>query len=155
MKKSSQIILGQSTLQKISWKITSVKSLASLPRRRTTPYRFQFEIWNHYDHPIELSVRVESPSKVMIFREKTAKMMGGSRLVSVVDSTFRIAKHNIPSQEKKRYQFSTIFRPHFARPLRPFLVLQYHIEARHEERNFYLRSDPYRLAIPISKQKTT
>jgi hypothetical protein len=155
MKKSSQFILGQSALKKISWKITSAKSLAILPRRRTTPYRFQFEIWNQYDHPVELEVRVESPSEVMIFRKKTAKMMGGSRLTSVVDSTFRISKHNIPTQEKKHYRFSAIFRPHLARPLHPYLVLQYHIKARNEEKNFYLRSDPYRLKIPVRGRKAT
>jgi hypothetical protein len=153
MRKSSQIILGQSELQKIKWKITSVKSLVSLPRSRTTSYRFEFEIWNQYEHPVELAVRVESPSEVMVFREKTSRMMGGSRLKSVVDSTFRVAKHHIPSQEKKRYRFSGIFRPKLARTLQPSLVLQYHIEARNWEKNFYLRSDPYRLEIPVSKRK--
>ena len=155
MRKSTQLILDQSGLQKISWNITSVKSLASLPRSRTVPYRFQFEIWNQYDHPVELAVRVESPSEVMVFREKKAKMVSGSRLTSVVDSTFRIAKHHIPSQGKKRYLFSAIFRPHLARPLRPYLVLQYHIEAQNEENNFFLRSDPYRLKIPVSERKRT
>ncbi len=154
MKKTPNILLGQSSLGKLSWEITSIKSLAKLPRGRTVPYRFSFLIHNHYDHSIDVRVHVSSPSNVLVFRKKTSKMMGRSRLKTITDTLGKKVEHTIPSQQNKIFQFSTIFRPHFAHPLQPFLVLQYRIYARNIDEDISFSSDPYRIKIPVNVSKT-
>ncbi len=153
MRKETNLKLGQSELGKLKWEITAIKSLVKLPRSRTIPYRFQFQITNDYEYQLQVKVQVRAPSQVLIFRRKTFKKIGRTRLSSIADQTFDIIEHAIPGHKSAKFDFSAYFRPHLATPLKPFLVLHYRIYAQNEERKFVLNSDPYRIRIPVEQSR--
>jgi hypothetical protein len=153
MSQAPKTILGQSELDNLRWEITGQQAFKKLPRSRSISYRFQFEIWNHYDYPLKVKVQVVSPSEVLVFRKTTSKTAGSVKLKSVRNRLVHTIEKSIPRQKNMQYAFSAYFRPHYARPLQPSLVLQYRIFARNEEKNFTLNSDPNQFKIPVEKRK--
>lgn len=152
--RSQAVLLGTSFLGKCRWEILGAKSLPRLPRSRTIPYLIKFIVWNDYDHLFRVKVQLESPSKVFVFRQITRKMKGKSRIKWTKDSLVKIIEHEIPSRQSKSFDFSALYRPHFARRLSPFLVLQYRIFGVGDAGKISLRSDPYRIEIPVEKGKS-